>query len=115
MISMKTWILRFRVIDRENFLEIKQGLKTIETRAATEKYRSIKRGDVLVFVCGKQKMKRVVKSVAIFRSIDIMTTRIPFRKIMPSIESIGGLRDVYYGYPGYREKIKKWGIIAFKI
>ena len=112
---LKTWTLRFRVVDRDNFLEVKKGLKTIETRAATDKYRAIKRGDIIIFVCGKSRIKRIVKSVKIFRTITSMTNTIPFRRIMPSVDSIDNMRNAYYGYPGYREKIRKYGIIAFKI
>ncbi len=46
----KEWVLRFRVVDKDNFLEIENGLKVVETRAATPKYREVKTGDTLVIV-----------------------------------------------------------------
>jgi ASC-1-like (ASCH) protein len=111
----KKLILRFRVVDRDNFLEIKNGLKVVETRAATPKYREVKVGDMLVIVCGKERLERKVKRVLTFTSIGSMVKRIPYKKIMPSIKSLSDLRQVYYGYPGYREKLKKYGVIAFDI
>jgi len=111
----KHLLLRFRVVDRDNFLEIKNGLKVVETRAATPKYREVKKGDILVIVCGKDRLEKKVKRARVFRSIGTMVKVIPHKKIMPSIKSLSDLRQVYYGYPGYREKLKKYGVIAFDI
>ena len=108
-------ILRFRKKDRHNFLEIKRGLKTIETRAATPKYRKIQKGEILIFVCGKERLKRRVRRVSIFRSIAAMTKKFNFKKIMPSLKSEKEMQAVYYGYAGYKVKIKKFGLIAFEL
>ena len=75
---MKTWTLRFRAKNKRNLLEIKEGLKSIETRAATDKYRDIKRGDVLVLVCGKQRIERQVGNVRIFKTINALFRKVPF-------------------------------------
>ena len=112
---MKTWTLRFRAVDKKNLMEIRDGLKSIETRAATEKYRDIKRGDTLILVCGKQRIERVVGNLKIFKTINALFQSVPFRKIMPSAESEEEARNIYYSYPGYREKIRKYGIIAMTV
>ncbi|HEX4104473.1 MAG TPA: ASCH domain-containing protein [Candidatus Paceibacterota bacterium] len=111
----KEWILRFRVVDKDNFLEIKNGLKTVETRAATPKYREVKVGDMLVIVCGEERLEKKVKRVLTFTSIGSMVKRIPYKKIMPSVSSLSELRKIYYSYQGYKEKLKKHGVIAFNI
>ncbi|MDR3582447.1 MAG: hypothetical protein P4L67_04210 [Candidatus Pacebacteria bacterium] len=111
----KEWILRFRATDKDNFLEIRNGVKVVETRAATPKYRGVKKGDVLVIVCGRDRLKKSVRCVSVFSSIGAMTKAIPHKKIMPSASSVAEMRKVYYGYPGYREKLKKYGVIAFEI
>lgn len=110
---MKTWILRFRARDRDNFNEIKRGLKTIETRAATPRYTKIRAGDRLVFVCGKARLTKKVKRAKRFRTIGEMLRAINYKKIMPSVQSVEEVRKVYYGYHGYKEKIKKFGVVAF--
>jgi ASC-1-like (ASCH) protein len=112
---MKTWTLRFRAIDKDNFLNIKGGLKSVETRAATAKYRAIQKGDVLEIVCGKQRIRKTVKRVRMFSSIGAMAKAVPFKKIMPGASSLIEIRKIYYGYPGYKEKLKKHGVIAFYI
>ena len=112
---MKTWTLRFRAKDKKNLIEIEEGLKSIETRAATEKYKDIKRGDTLILVCGKRRIERQVGNVKIFKTMNALFQWVPFRKIMPSAESEEEARNIYYSYPGYREKIQKYGIIAMTI
>jgi ASC-1-like (ASCH) protein len=112
---MKKFILKFNVVDKKNFLEIKDGLKVVETRAATPKYREVKKGDILVIVCGKNRMEKKVKRVRVFSSIGAMVKIIPCPKIMPSVKSMAEMRQIYYGYPNYREKLKKYGVIAFDI
>ncbi len=112
---MKKYILRFRAVDKENFLEVKNGFKRVETRAATPKYRAIEKGDVLVIVCGRERLEKEVKRVRIFKSIGEMVKQIPFRRINPSVESLTAMRRVYQSYPGYREKLKQYGVIAFDI
>lgn len=112
---MKKIILRFRTVDKNSFKEIKDGLKTVETRAATKRYKDIKKGDLLVITCGKNRVVRKVKRVYRFKSIESMIRAIPFKKIMPSVHSITEMCKVYYSYPGYKEKIRYFGLIALEI
>ena len=113
--AMKKWDLIFRVVDRNNFLELKDGLKVVETRAATPKYREVKKGDILVITCGAQRIQKEVKRVRIFTSVGAMVKSIPYRRIMPSAKSIAEVRETYHSYPGYDEKLRKYGVIAFDI
>ncbi|OGN14933.1 MAG: hypothetical protein A3J47_00790 [Candidatus Yanofskybacteria bacterium RIFCSPHIGHO2_02_FULL_43_22] len=112
---MTKYILKFRIINRATFLDIKSGRKTVETRAATEKYRNIKKGDLLVLVCGKEKFEKKVKKARIFKTIVSMVKVYPPDKIMPDVSSVRELREAYYGYPHYGEKIKKYGLVALEI
>lgn len=110
---MEKHILRIRKNDRIVFDSIKNGEKTIETRAATDKFRNIKAGDVLVFVCQDEKLEKSVKKTKRFKSIEEMLEKIDFRKIMPFIDSVQEVKKVYYSFSGYREKIKQFGLVAF--
>ena len=112
---MKEWILRFRAKDRADFLEVKERSKTIETRAATPKHRKIKSGDVLIFVCGKERLRRKVKKVRYFKSINSMVKSVNYKKIMPSLKSPKEMIAVYHSYSHYKEKIKKYGLVAWDI
>ncbi len=111
---MKKHILRFRKIDKGIFDDIKKGLKTIETRAATVKFRTIRKGDILVFLCDGKKFNREVIEVKHFKNIDNMAKSLDIKKIMPQVSSLKEMKTVYYCFPGYQEKIKKFGLIAVR-
>jgi ASC-1-like (ASCH) protein len=111
----KTWILRFKAKDKKNFDEVKNGSKPIETRAATVRYQPIEVGDVLEFVCGKEHLRKTVTKKQHFASIDAMIKKIPYQNIMPSVQSVEEMKKAYASYSGYEEKIKEFGIFAFKL
>ncbi len=112
---MKKILLRFRTVDKYNFKEIKDGLKIVETRAATIRYKDIQKGDILAIVCGSQRLIKEIKRVRHFKTIESMLKAIPLKKIMPSVKSVSDARKIYYGYPGYKEKIKKFGLVALEL
>lgn len=112
---MKTWTLRFRAVDKKNFDEVKNGSKPIETRAATVKYQPIEVGDILLFVCGKERLEKKIIKKRHFPSIDAMIKKIPYKEIMPSVKSVEEMKKAYSSYSGYDEKIKEFGIFAFEL
>ena len=111
---MKKHILRFRKTDKGIFDNIKKGLKTIETRVATTKFCNIKNEDILVFLCDGKKFTKEVIEVKHFQSIKKMAKDLDIKKIMPQISSLKEMKAVYYCFPGYKEKIKKFGLVAIK-
>jgi len=109
------YILRFRQIDKRVFKDIKTGKKTVETRAATIKFKNIILGDIIVFVCGKEKFKKKVKRVQTFKSIFALLDEYKVKDIMPHLSSREELEKSYYKYPNYKEKIKKFGLIVLEL
>lgn len=112
---MKKVVLRFREVDRAIFAAVKNGAKTVETRAATVKFKDLKSGDQLIMICGKDKIDKTVKKSKIFKSVDELLTSIDFKKIMPAASSAEEAKQVYDSFPGYQEKIAKFGIIALEL
>lgn len=112
---MKNWTLRFRQVDKALFEEVRSGFKSIETRAATIKYRSIQKGDTITFVCGKDRFIKQIVGVYHFATPEAMIKKLPLKKIMPLVTSVEEMKKRYYSYPGYEEKIKEHGILAFKL
>ena len=112
---MKTWTLRFRAIDKKNFDALCDGRKSVETRAATEKYRRILPGDTLAITCGSEKTCKLVKSVTVFPSIELLFKEIPLQFVMPDAKDLEDAEKEYYSYPGYREKIAACGLIAMEL
>lgn len=113
--GMKTWTMRFRAVDKDNFDEVRSGLKSVETRAATVKYVPIEIGDRIKFVCGKDSFTKTIKKKYHFKTVATMVKKIPLEKIMPDVATLAEMNKRYAGYPGYTEKIKKNGIFAFEL
>ncbi len=111
----KKWVLRFREVDRDGFNDIEEGRKTVETRAATPKYRKISMGDTLVITCGKDKVEKLVNYTWIFADIADMVKAIDLKAIMPRVSSVDEAKKVYNGFTGYKEKIKQHGLMAFEL
>lgn len=107
--------LKIREADRIIFDFIRGGQKTVETRAATDKYRKIKSGDALVFICGDENLEKQIKKIEYYKSIDEMTKAIDFKIIMPFVDSINEVKNFYFSFPNYKEKINKFGIFTFYI
>ena len=84
---MSKYTLRFRAVNKDIFLDIKSGKKTVETRAATEKYKDIKAGDILILVCGKNRFEKEIKKARVFRTIKTLIKAYPIKKIMPNIDT----------------------------
>ena len=110
---MKKFVLRFRAQDRAIFNALKSGQKRVETRAATERFRRVKVGDKLIFICGQDRFEKEVRAVSHFPSIEAMLHEVGFRQIAPWLNSAEELVSLYQSFPGYPEKIAKFGILAF--
>lgn len=109
---MKQHILKIRAVDKDFFIFLRDGIKTIETRTATPKYQKIKEGDFLIFVCGNKKLKKKVKKVHLLGSVDKLLERFDFKKIMPHTSSKKEAKKIWHSFPGYKEKISKYGLIV---
>ncbi len=114
---MKTWVLRIRAADRRVFNAIKSGKKKIETRALGGRFNHIARGDNLLFICGKGRLKKKVKKVRKFKSIEKFFKEVNQKLVWPHLptRSLEHIKKQYYAYPGYRERIQKYGLVAFWI
>ncbi len=112
---MKKHILRVAEINKDTFDYIKSGKKKIETRAGSIKYRKIKEGDIIVLCCGGKKLEKKVKKVSHFKSIDAILKRWKPNQINPATKTKAEAIKAWHSYPGYEEKIKKYGLIAFEI
>lgn len=111
----KTYTIRFRKVNYDIFKAIVSGKKKVETRAATIRYKSIRPGDTIKLVCGKNRAQKTVKGVKIFKSIRGLLKKYRAQDINPKIKTGEELVKLYYSFPKYREKIKKYGIIAIEI
>ncbi len=114
-VESKIYKLKIRAVDKDIFDAIKSGRKRIETRAATENYRKIGKGDTIVFVCGKKSLKKKIAGVKSYKSIGAVFKDYKIKDIFPSLSTIGEARRAYFSFPGYRDKIKKYGLISWRL
>lgn len=111
----KSLRLRFREVNRDIFESIWDGRKKIETRAATVRYQKAKKGDRVIFVCGDDIFEKRIADAHIFKSVDELLKKYKVKQINPNIETEEELRKMFYSFPGYREKIKKHGLLAIEL
>jgi ASC-1-like (ASCH) protein len=112
---MKSYTLKFRQEDRDNFDEVRRGVKPIETRAATVRYQPIEVGDTLVFVCGEERFEKKVIKRYHWPSVDAMVAEIPFKHVMPDVGSVEEMKKAYSSYPDYDKKIAEFGLLGFEL
>ena len=111
----KKHVLRFRAVNRDIFDAIRSGKKKIETRAGSPKYFNLQVGEELVFVCGKSRFSRKIKKVRKFSSIKALHRVYKPQEINSKTKTIAESENVYYSYPGHKEKIKKYGLVALEL
>jgi ASC-1-like (ASCH) protein len=108
-------ILKFRAIDKDIFIAVVNGKKKIETRAATPRYSKIKVGDTLILVCGKQKVKKEIRKVEYFKTMNSIIKKYSPASINPRVSTLEEIKKMWYSFPGYKDKIKKFGLIAWRL
>ncbi len=113
--ASKSFTLRIREADKDIFEAIKKRKKKIETRAATPKYRAMKAGDELVFVCGGKKLTKRVRVTRIFKTTSSLLKKYKVKDINPAFKTKKELEKMWSGFPGYAEKIKKHCLIAVEL
>lgn len=108
-------ILKFREIDRDKFDAIVSGTKSVETRAATPKYRALKPGDNITAVCGADSTDMTIKSVSHFPDVASLLKQISQATILPGTSTVDEAEAIYYSFPGYKEKVAQFGLLAFEL
>jgi ASC-1-like (ASCH) protein len=111
----KKYTLPVREADREIFNLIKNGEKKVETRAGGPKYKNIQKGDIVVFECGDDGFEKIVAEIYKFESVKEMLKNYEPSDILPGVQSADELMNLYHSFPGYDERLEKYGIIAFKL
>lgn len=112
---MQTLKLIFREVDRDSFERIKCGEKTIETRAGLPEYNSITSGDQLNISCGVDIITKAVAEAWHFNSVEELMDKIDISEIMEAGTTKEEAIAKWNSFPGYPERIKEFGIIAWKL
>lgn len=113
-VKNKTHRLRFAADNRETWGFIKSGKKKVETRAGTVKYMKVQKGDTLILCCVKDHLEKRVKNVTHVKTISGLLKKYNPGIINPGAKTLKDMEAMYFSYPGYKEKIKEFGILAFE-
>lgn len=118
---MRTWRLLIRKQDSWIFERIRSGEKTIETRAlngATSRkayYGDIKQGDTVEFVCNGECLSRRIGLVRKYRDFEKYLVSEDLGNILGPGTDIDKARKIHYSFPGYEDRLQKYGIVAFEL
>lgn len=110
----KRHTLRFNLEHRETFDLVRNRKKKVETRAATVRYRNIKAGDRVTFVCGKDRFSRTVAKAIHFRTIPKLFSAYSVKDVNPTLSTKAQLISRWHSFPNYKEKIAKYGLMAIE-
>jgi len=66
-------------------------------------------------VCGKDVFEMKIKKATIFKSIAAILKKYKPETINPKTHTAQEARDMWYSFPGYKEKIRKYGLVALEL
>ena len=124
---MKEWIINIFLEDLEMYELIRDNKKKIDSRAPDpskpeKSYQSIAPGDIIIFRVSNRNtleliekyppLKFVVKYNKHYDSAEELLLKDGLDNIFPNVNSIEEALEIYYSFPGYTERIEKYGICA---
>ncbi len=112
---MATRHFPIREVDRRVFEALRDGAKTVETRAGSPRYQHVQAGEEAVFDCGADRVVRKIIAVRHFKTIHELVEHYDVEAIVPWLHTEQELVDMYMSFPGYRERIAQYGIIAMEL
>lgn len=80
------------------FSKIKNGLKTIEGRKFSDKYASLKPGEILRFYCENNSFLTEVVKVVPYRSVEEYLDTEGFENVLPGTKTFEEALDIYLGF-----------------
>ena len=102
---------------QEYFDAIKSGLKTVEGRVYSSKFKDLKAGMNIIFSSIKTNETIIctVEAINLYANFTNMLQAEGFHNMLPGITSIDEGVALYENFPGYRDDVKKNGALAIRI
>ena len=88
------------------FTYIKKGIKTVEGRKYSEKYQKYKKGDILIFVCGKEKLKTKITYIHRYKTVENYLKRETLKKALPCVKTVKEGVKIYNLWTNEKEREK---------
>lgn len=97
------------------FSKIKNGLKTVEGRKFSDKYASLKPGEIVKFHCENNSFLTEVIKVIPYRSIEEYLHIEGFENVLPGIKTFEEALDVYLGFSSNGNTNHPGGFLAIHV
>jgi len=104
-------------LKHEYFDAIQSGLKTVEGRINSSKFKDLKIEDLISFASTRtnETIICIVIDIKTYSNFEDMIQQEGINKILPGIPSISEGVSIYESFPGYSDNVKKIGAIAIRI
>lgn len=114
---MKKWTLLIRKQDKNIFERIRSGEKTIDTRSSNPNSpkKSIAVGDILLFKCDGKSVEKKVKEIRKYSEFEEYLEKEDLENILGKGTTKEDARKIHYSFPSYKERLEKYGIVAFDL
>lgn len=108
--------IHYMTLSEPYFTQMKNKEKLYELRIYDEKRRKISVGDFVLFTCGDEEILVQVCSIAVATKFkDLVRGRHFISSLLPGVTDAKEAIAIYKGFPDYREKAKKYGVIMFGV
>jgi len=104
-------------VKQKYFDAIKTGIKTVEGRLNSPKFKDLKATMQMSFTCAdsQEQLICIVQDVQTYPTFEAMLEAQGVVNMLPGIDSLPVAVAIYESFPGYREDVKKMGALAIKI
>lgn len=104
---------RILTLKEPYFSQLSSCKKTVEWRSG-KNFEYYKIGDVITFINWNKQISKKIANIIKYSSLEEYIENEWLENILPWIKTKEDAVRIYEWIPGYKEKIKKYGIIAFK-
>ena len=104
-------------LKKKYFDAIKAGIKTVEGRLNSPKFKDLKPGMNIVFKStdSDEDLTCKVESLNVYPNFEIMLQKEGLEKMLPGIKTIEEGNTIYESFPGYKDKVKEIGALAIRL
>ncbi len=93
------------------------GIKEVEGRKGLSKYRNLKAGDWVLFVCTDEEEKKfpaIVRKIEVYKNLDDYLRGVTLEKALPRVDNIEEAHRIYYQWSSLKE-IETHGFVGIWI
>lgn len=96
--------------------QIQSGAKTFEGRIYAGPFRGYRVGDKVNWFAGQElRVLTEITEIRVFNTFEEMLTAVGFKKMLPLVPSFEAAVQAYKNIPGYLEKSRASGVVAFGV